>query len=445
MMHEKFQMSSIVELTFFLGLQVKQKQDGIFISQDKYLAEILEKYGFTQVKNANTPMKTQKPLLKDKDGKEVDVHMYRSLIGSLMYLTSSRLDIMFAVCACARYQVNLKVSHLHAVKRIFRQFWTTAKVKTINGEGHLQALVDGKKILITESTVGRDLQLEHAEAVDCLPNAAIFEQLTLIGIYVTPAYTKKIFRNMRRVGKGFSGRETPLFSTMMVQAQEEMGKGLANPTDPHHPPIIIQPSTPQQKQRPRKTKRKDTKLPQTSGPTANVADKAVNKEMDDSLVRAATTASSLEAEQESGNINKTQSKATLNESSPQGTDSGGGPRCQEIIGDTIAQTRIESYDDDKDLGKDASKQGRISDNDADEGITLVSTHDDAEMFDADQDLGGEEVFVAKQDGTELVEESSKKLKSEVMKGSFKRARTELEQESSKKQKIDDEIDTTKLK
>ncbi|GJV99871.1 putative ribonuclease H-like domain-containing protein [Tanacetum coccineum] len=90
--HEKFQISSMGELTFFLGLQVQQKKDGIFISQDKY----------------------------DEDGEEVDVHMYRSMIGSLMYLTSSRPDIMFAVCACARYQVNPKVSHLHVVKRIFR-------------------------------------------------------------------------------------------------------------------------------------------------------------------------------------------------------------------------------------------------------------------------------------------------------------------------------------
>ncbi|GJT21819.1 uncharacterized mitochondrial protein-like protein [Tanacetum coccineum] len=118
-MHEKFQMSSMGELTFFLGLQVKQKKDGIFISQDIYVAEILKKFRFTEVKTASTPMETQKPLLKDEYGKEVDVHMYRSMIGSLMYLTSSRLDIMFAVCACARYQINLKVSHLHAVKRIF--------------------------------------------------------------------------------------------------------------------------------------------------------------------------------------------------------------------------------------------------------------------------------------------------------------------------------------
>ncbi|GJS04151.1 putative ribonuclease H-like domain-containing protein [Tanacetum coccineum] len=120
MMHKKFQMSSIGELTFFLGMQVKKKEDGIFISQDKYVTEILKKFGFTDVKTASTPMETQKPLLKDEDGEEVDVHLYRSMIGSLMYLTSSRPDIMFTVCACARYQVSPKVTHLHAVNRIFR-------------------------------------------------------------------------------------------------------------------------------------------------------------------------------------------------------------------------------------------------------------------------------------------------------------------------------------
>nr|GEY39680.1 putative ribonuclease H-like domain-containing protein [Tanacetum cinerariifolium] len=86
--------------------------------QDKYVDEIINKFGFTEFKTPSTPMKTQKPLLKDEDGEEMDVHMYRSMIGSLMYLTSSRPDIMFVVCACARYQVNLKVSHLYAIKRI---------------------------------------------------------------------------------------------------------------------------------------------------------------------------------------------------------------------------------------------------------------------------------------------------------------------------------------
>ncbi|GKB47616.1 hypothetical protein Tco_0898369 [Tanacetum coccineum] len=160
-------------------------------------------------------------------------------------------------------------------------------------------------------------------------------------IYVAPSHTKKIFANMRRVGKGFSGRVTPLFQTMVVQNQSQMGEGSANPTDPHHTPTIIQPSTqPQKTQKPRKPKRKDTQVPQPSDPSDNVADEAVHKELGDSLVRAATTASSLEAEQDSGNITKTRSKATPNESSSLGTTSGGGPRCQETIRDTIAQTRL---------------------------------------------------------------------------------------------------------
>ncbi|GJV88461.1 putative ribonuclease H-like domain-containing protein [Tanacetum coccineum] len=98
MMHKKFQMSSMGELIFFLGLQVKQKEDEIFISQDKYVTEILKKFGFSNVKTTSTPMETHKPLLKDADGEDVDEHLYRSMIRSLMYLTSSRHDIMFAVC-----------------------------------------------------------------------------------------------------------------------------------------------------------------------------------------------------------------------------------------------------------------------------------------------------------------------------------------------------------
>ncbi|GJZ55067.1 hypothetical protein Tco_0610260 [Tanacetum coccineum] len=229
-----------------------------------------------------------------------------------------------------------------------QQFWATTKVKTINGEVQLQALVDRKKVIITETSVRRDLQLEDAEGIACLPNADIFEQLALMGyekpsqkltfykaffspqwkflihtilqclsakstvedrilvatvaleliylattknstilsyifeewIYVTPSHTKKVFGNMKREGKGFSGRVTPLFPTMMVQAQEEMGEGSANPTDPHHTPIITQPSTsqPQKKQKLRKLKRKDNEIPQSSGPTELIADEAANEE-----------------------------------------------------------------------------------------------------------------------------------------------------------------------
>nr|GFC59653.1 hypothetical protein [Tanacetum cinerariifolium] len=119
-MKDKFQMSSMGELTFFLELQIKQKDKGIFISQDKYVADILRKFGLIDGKSASTSIDIKKPLLKDPNGEDVDVHIYRSMIGSLMYLTSSRLDIMFTVCTCACFHVTLKVSHLHAVKRIFR-------------------------------------------------------------------------------------------------------------------------------------------------------------------------------------------------------------------------------------------------------------------------------------------------------------------------------------
>ncbi|GJU17550.1 putative ribonuclease H-like domain-containing protein [Tanacetum coccineum] len=95
LMHDKFQISSMGELNLFLGLQVKQREDGIFISQDKYVAEILRKFVFTDVRTASTLIDTEKPLLKDSDGYDVDVHLYRSMIGSLMYLTSSRPEIMY--------------------------------------------------------------------------------------------------------------------------------------------------------------------------------------------------------------------------------------------------------------------------------------------------------------------------------------------------------------
>nr|GEX20167.1 retrovirus-related Pol polyprotein from transposon TNT 1-94 [Tanacetum cinerariifolium] len=102
LMKNMFQMISMGELTFFLGLQVKQKEDGIFISQDKYVAKILKKFDFLSVKTASTLIETQKPLVKDEEADDVDVHLYRSMIGSLMYLNAFRPDIMFAVCACSR-------------------------------------------------------------------------------------------------------------------------------------------------------------------------------------------------------------------------------------------------------------------------------------------------------------------------------------------------------
>ncbi|GKA35493.1 putative ribonuclease H-like domain-containing protein [Tanacetum coccineum] len=208
MMHKKFQISSMGELTFFLGLQVKQKEDGIFISQDKYVTDILKKFGFSDVKTANTPMETHKTLLKDVDGEDVDEHMYRSVIGSLMYLTSSRPDnngigvnagnsklmmldinlLLLGKVNAARHNLLLLVivDFLNAESEGFeqivdflnassityaltvnptiytsciKQFLSSIKVKTVNGEQQLQALVDRKKIIITEATVRRDLHI----------------------------------------------------------------------------------------------------------------------------------------------------------------------------------------------------------------------------------------------------------------------------------------------
>ncbi|GKD38193.1 putative ribonuclease H-like domain-containing protein [Tanacetum coccineum] len=120
LMTDKFKMSSMGELTFFLGLQIQQKKNGIFISQDKYVKEILTKFKYNDVKTASTPVDLEKPMVKDGDATDVDEHLYRSMIGSLTYVTASRPDIMFAVCACARFQVSPKASHLLAVKRIFK-------------------------------------------------------------------------------------------------------------------------------------------------------------------------------------------------------------------------------------------------------------------------------------------------------------------------------------
>ncbi|GJR48589.1 hypothetical protein Tco_1316692 [Tanacetum coccineum] len=259
------------------------------------------------------------------------------------------------------------------------QFWATVKVKPVNGEAQLQALVDGKKIIFTEASVRCDLQLNDEEGTDCLPNATIFEELTRMGyeklsqkltfykaffspqwkflIHTilqclsakTTAWNNNMVKNldnagkflmylrkMKRVGKGFSGRDTPLFPTMMVQAQQEQGEGSEMPTDSHHTPTIIQPSIsqPQLKQRSRRTKRKETK----------------------ELVLVVVPCAKK----------------------PWGTQ----------------LLNLESSEDEGLGEEDASKQGRIADIDADAGINLVSTHFDADtdMFRV-QDLVGDEVVV----------------------------------------------------
>jgi hypothetical protein len=124
---QKFEMSMMGELKYFLGFQVKQLQEGIFISQMKYIQDILTKFGMKDAKPIKTPMGTNGHLDLDTGGKSVDQKVYWSMIGSLLYLCASRPDIMLSVCMCARFQADPKEVHLKAIKRILRYLVHTPK------------------------------------------------------------------------------------------------------------------------------------------------------------------------------------------------------------------------------------------------------------------------------------------------------------------------------
>ena len=120
-MKSKFEMSAMGELTFFLGLQVDQKKDGFFIHQTKYVHDILTRFKMEDCSTYHTPIPVNHKLSPDSENdEEVDPTQYRAFIGSLIYLTASRPDIMFAVCLCARFQANPKESHMKAAKWIIR-------------------------------------------------------------------------------------------------------------------------------------------------------------------------------------------------------------------------------------------------------------------------------------------------------------------------------------
>nr|GEU76474.1 hypothetical protein [Tanacetum cinerariifolium] len=220
---DKFQMSSMGELTFFLRLQIKQKQDRIFISQDKYVAKILRKFGLTDGKSASTPIDIEKPLLKDPHREDVNVHTYRSMIGSLMYLTSLRPDIMnlkgkphlglrypkdlpfnlvaysdsdyagasldrnstiggcqFLGCRLISWQCK-KQTVVATSSTDAEYVAATSYCAQTNDVVRLQALIDRRKVIIIEDTVRQALRLDDVDSIDCLPNEEIFAQLARIG------------------------------------------------------------------------------------------------------------------------------------------------------------------------------------------------------------------------------------------------------------------------
>ncbi|GJR68141.1 putative ribonuclease H-like domain-containing protein [Tanacetum coccineum] len=329
MMHKRFQMSFMGELTFFLGLQVNQKDDGIFISQDKCVADILKKFDFATVKTASTPIEINKALLKDEEAEDVDVHLYRSMIGSLMYLIASRPDIMFAVCACARFQVTPKVSHLHAVKRIFRYLKGQPKLGLWyprDSPFDLEAFSDSDYAgasLDRKSTTG-----EYVAAANCCGQVLWIQNQMLdygfnfmntkihidnestICIVKNPVFhakTKHIEIRHHFIRDSYKKR---LIQVIKIHTDHNVVDLLTKAFDAKNIEYMkrVKSQTPRQAKRGR-----DTKIPQSGGPPEKVGDEAVHKELGDRMERAATTASSSRSTSRTmGLLNRTKSMTTLN-------------------------------------------------------------------------------------------------------------------------------------
>ncbi|GJT99685.1 putative ribonuclease H-like domain-containing protein [Tanacetum coccineum] len=238
LMNDKFQMISMGELTFFLGLQ---------------------KFNYTDVKSASTLADLEKPLVKDGDVNDVNVHLYRSMIGSLMCLTASRPDIMFAVCACARFQVTPKTSHLLAVKRIFRY-------------------LKGKPTLGLRYS--RDSPFELVAYIDSDYAGATQDR-------------KSTTRGCQFLGNrliSWQCKKQTVVATSTTEA-EYVATASCRGQVTHIEYLMLNASPLKHDKRDR-----DTKIPQYSGPPIEVGDEVVHKELGDRMERAATTASNSEAE-----------------------------------------------------------------------------------------------------------------------------------------------------
>ncbi|GJZ91865.1 putative ribonuclease H-like domain-containing protein [Tanacetum coccineum] len=338
LMKDKFQMSSIGELTFFLGLQVQQKEDGLFISQHKYVAEILKKFNYTNVKSASTLVDLEKPLVKDGDANDVDVHLYRSMNGYLMYLTVSRPDIMFAVCAYARFQVTPKTSHLLAVKRIFRYLngkptlglWYSRdspfELVAYTDSDYARATQDrkstsgGSRYVAAASCCGQVLWIQNQlldygyNFINTVINIDNNSTICIIEILVQHSKTKHIEIRHHFI-RDCNAKK--LIQIVKIHTDHNVADLLTKGFDAGRFQYLVS------RIKTRLGISKEVGTPRYLSlvvPLTKVGDEAVHKELGDRMERAATTASSLEAEQ----------------------DSGSGPRCQDtILGDVNAQTRFE--------------------------------------------------------------------------------------------------------
>nr|GEW43424.1 ribonuclease H-like domain-containing protein [Tanacetum cinerariifolium] len=224
LMKDKFQMSSMGQLTFFLGLKVKQKDDGIFISQDKYVAEILRKFGLTDSKSASTLIDTKKPLLKDPDGEDMDVHIYRFSLNLVAYSDNDYAKTVVATSSTKAEYVGRKFN--------FSTYIFDSMVTNVDIPSKFLMYLRFLQVMI--NTQVDDLSSHNTN-------------------YTSPALTQKVFAKIMRIGKGFSGVETPLFDTMLVKPQvqdaakveeDEDDEVSAAPTPPSPTPATT--STPQQ-------------------------------------------------------------------------------------------------------------------------------------------------------------------------------------------------------
>ncbi|GJZ84258.1 ribonuclease H-like domain-containing protein [Tanacetum coccineum] len=269
-------------------LNRKLKNSDIYVSTTR-IEDLDLPYRVIQVKTASTPNGNLKALSKMKKVKNVDDHMYKVKDKFIDVSTSLRPDIIFAVCS-----ISLNSDY---VRRLDRNSYNS---RLQVAEDKCFVFIINYLIMSSKTTAWNEFNSTMASAIICLAtnqklnfSKYIFESMirnldNLSGKFLMYP------RNMRRVGKGFSGRVTPLFPTMMVQNQSELGKGSANPTDPYHTPTIIQSLTqPQKTQKPRKPKRKDTqcgpRVPRTWDTIAQTRFENVSKHSNDSLLARGNT------------------------------------------------------------------------------------------------------------------------------------------------------------
>ncbi|GJU21063.1 putative ribonuclease H-like domain-containing protein [Tanacetum coccineum] len=392
LMHKKFQMSSMGELTFFLGLQVTRKDDGIFINQDKYADEILKKFGFSSMKIASTPMETSKPLIKDAEAEDDDVYLYRSMIGSLMYLTASRFDIMFAICACVRFQVSPKVSHLHAVKRIFRYLkgppklglWKSTtrgcqflRSRLISWQCKKQTIVansttEAKYVAAASCSEYAQMMLETA-ADDAIQVSTVSLTYYWLNLFWKTAIASTLHNGEMEITATIDGKiKIVTKESIRRHLKLEDSDGAPSTSQPHLSPTL------------RSYIRQETKVPRSSSPPhTNIADKAASTCMDVRYGGDATTVTGLKAGQ--GGVDlvvdletyMTQTKKVYGAAFTKLIKKVKRLEKKDKLSKSRRKLRLvlsneEGSDSDILAQKDPSKQGmKIDQVDEDEGITLV--------------------------------------------------------------------------